>query len=286
MEAIEIEELGLTDLAQKQNVILEYFSKLPEKALGLGVRVVIVIVLFIVGFFLIRLIRKILKKSLTRSKVENGSILFIDSCVKIVLYVFLIMVLAGYFGIDAASIVALIGSGALTIGLAFQGSLSNFAGGVLILICKPFVVGDLILEKGTGTEGTVVEINLFYTKIRTPDYRMISVPNGALANTTVIDASALPERRVDLLVPISYETVIEEARAVILQVLQHEKILSHDRLVFVDSLGNNDVVLGVQFFVHTSDYLTMKREILEKIKTEFDKAGITIPFEQIDVHMI
>ena len=147
MEAIEIEELGLTDLAQKQNVILEYFSKLPEKALGLGVRVVIVIVLFIVGFFLIRLIRKILKKSLTRSKVENGSILFIDSCVKIVLYVFLIMVLAGYFGIDAASIVALIGSGALTIGLAFQGSLSNFAGGVLILICKPFVVGDLILER-------------------------------------------------------------------------------------------------------------------------------------------
>ena len=286
METIEIEELGLSDLAQKQSLIREYFSNLPEKALGLGVRVVIVAILFIAGIFLIKLVRRIVKRSLMRSKVENGSILFIDSCVKIVLYLFLIFALAGYFGIDAASIVALIGSGALTIGLAFQGSLSNFAGGVLILVCKPFVVGDWILEKNTGTEGTVVEINLFYTRIRTPDYRMISVPNGALANTTVVDASALPERRVDLAVPISYETVIEDAREVILKVLEHEKILAHDKLVFVDSLGNNDVVLGVQFFVKTEDYLQMKREILERIKTEFDRAGITIPFEQIDVHMI
>ena len=286
METIEIEELGLSDLAQKQSLIREYFSNLPEKALGLGVRVVIVAILFIAGIFLIKLVRRIVKRSLMCSKVENGSILFIDSCVKIVLYLFLIFALAGYFGIDAASIVALIGSGALTIGLAFQGSLSNFAGGVLILVCKPFVVGDWILEKNTGTEGTVVEINLFYTRIRTPDYRMISVPNGALANTTVVDASALPERRVDLAVPISYETVIEDAREVILKVLEHEKILAHDKLVFVDSLGNNDVVLGVQFFVKTEDYLQMKREILERIKTEFDRAGITIPFEQIDVHMI
>ena len=286
MENISLEEYGLEDLAKKQSLMQQYFENMPVKMLGLGIRVVLVIILFVIGYWLIRLIRRIIKKALERSKVDNSSIHFIDSCVKIVLFLLLIFLLAGSFGVDAASIVALIGSAAITIGLAFQGSLSNFAGGVLILVCKPFVVGDYILEKSTNVEGTVVQISLFYTRIRTRDYRMISIPNGALANTTVIDASALSERRIDLSIPVSYSTKIEDARKVILKVLEDEKILAHDKQVFVDSLENSDILLGVEFYVRTGDYLEMKRKILEEIIAAFEGAGITIPFEQIDVHVI
>ncbi|MBO4902481.1 MAG: mechanosensitive ion channel family protein [Lachnospiraceae bacterium] len=287
IDEAKLNELGLNDLAEKKGMFDEFMGALPEKLLGLGIRALIVAILFFIGFWLIRLFRKILKRSLKRSKVAESSIVFIDHCVKIVLFAFLILALAGYFGVDAASVVALIGSGALTIGLAFQGSLSNFAGGVLILICKPFVTGDYIFEKNTQTEGNVVQINLFYTRIKTPDNRLISIPNAALSNATIIDASALPERRVDLFVPVSYETKVEEAREVILEkVLSDERVLDHDRNVFVEALENNNVLLGVQFYVKTEDYLSMKRFILEQIKKEFDNAGIIIPFEQIDVHMI
>ncbi|MCR5268285.1 MAG: mechanosensitive ion channel family protein [Lachnospiraceae bacterium] len=286
MNNLELENLGLDDIAQKHNKFREYLNTLPEKLLGLGIRALIMIVLLFIGYWLIRLLRRIIRKALERSKVENGSIKFIDSCVKIILYTCMILALVGYFGIDAASVVALLGSIGLTIGLAFQGSLSNFAGGVLILICKPFVTGDYILEKNTQTEGTVTEITLFYTRIRTQDCRMISMPNGVLANSTIIDASALRERRVDLFVPVSYETEIEKARVAILEVLSQEKILSHDKLVFVEELANSNIVIGIQFYVLTPDYLPMKRLVLEQIKNKFDETGITIPFEQIDGHMV
>ncbi len=286
MDNLQLEELGLEDIARKQSMFREYLDTLPQKLLSVGIRALIIVILLLIGYWLIRLLRRIIRKALEKSKVENGSITFIDGCVRIILYTCMILVLIGYFGIDAASVVAILGSIGLTLGLAFQGSLSNFAGGVLILICKPFVTGDYILEKNTMTEGTVTEINLFYTKIRTQDNRMISIPNSALSNATIIDASALKERRVDLYVPVSYETKIEHAREVILSVLKHEKVLNHDRLVFVEELANSNVVLGIQFYVRCADYLPMKREVLEAIKTEFDKAGITIPFEQIDVHMV
>ncbi|MBR3644320.1 MAG: mechanosensitive ion channel family protein, partial [Parasporobacterium sp.] len=274
------------DIAEKQSMFREYLDTLPQKFLGLGIRALIMVILLVISYWLIRALRKIIRKALQKSKVENGSITFIDSCVKIILYTCVILSLIGYFGIDAASVVAILGSIGLTIGLAFQGSLSNFAGGVLILICKPFVTGDYILEKNTNAEGTVTEITLFYTKIRTQDNRMISIPNSVLSNSTIIDASALLERRVDLFVPVSYEAEIKRAREVILKVLDQESVLKHDRQVFVEELANSNVVLGIQFYVQTTDYLPMKRLVLEQIKTEFDRTGITIPFEQIDVHMV
>ncbi|MBR4169917.1 MAG: mechanosensitive ion channel family protein [Lachnospiraceae bacterium] len=286
MDNLQLEDLGLQDIAEKQSMFREYLDTLPQKFLGLGIRALIMVILLVISYWLIRALRKIIRKALQKSKVENGSITFIDSCVKIILYTCVILSLIGYFGIDAASVVAILGSIGLTIGLAFQGSLSNFAGGVLILICKPFVTGDYILEKNTNAEGTVTEITLFYTKIRTQDNRMISIPNSVLSNSTIIDASALLERRVDLFVPVSYEAEIKRAREVILKVLDQESVLKHDRQVFVEELANSNVVLGIQFYVQTTDYLPMKRLVLEQIKTEFDRTGITIPFEQIDVHMV
>ena len=192
------------------NAFENYISSMPEKLLNLGARILLIAILFLIGSQIIRVIRKIVRRSLLKASVETGSVNFIESCVKVVLYIFLIVMLAGYFGVDAASIVALMGSAALTIGLAFQGSLSNFAGGVLILVSKTFKIGDYIIEGAGKNEGTVADIGLFYTKLNTIDNRVVVVPNGSLANTTVVNVTGMEERRVEIVVGISYQAVIEK----------------------------------------------------------------------------
>ena len=167
------------------DVIGQFLSEIPEKALRLGARVLLAALFFLVGSQLIKLIRKIIKKSMQRAGAELGAIQFVDSFVKAALYVLLVLMLASSFGLDAASIVALLGSAGVAIGLAVQGSLSNLAGGVLLLILKPFKVGDYIQEGSSGKEGTVAEIQIFYTKLVTPDNRTIVLPNGSLANNSL-----------------------------------------------------------------------------------------------------
>ena len=149
------------------NAIEQFISGLPEKALRMGWRVLLALVVFLLGVQLIKLARRIVRRSLERGKVDVGVRQFTDSFLKAVLYILLVFMIAGGFGVDAASVVALLGSAGVAIGLAVQGSLSNLAGGVLILILKPFLVGDYIIEGG-GKEGTVTEIQLFYTRLLTP----------------------------------------------------------------------------------------------------------------------
>lgn len=269
-----------------QGSLYRQFEQLPAKLVSFSLRVLVVLILFVIGSWLITIGTRSIRKSLVKSKVDNGSVTFISMTVKVLLYFVLVMVLGRYFGIDAASVVTLLGSAGLTIGLAAQGSLSNFAGGLLILISKPFKVGDFIMETKTGQEGTVFEINLFYTKLKMRDNRVVVIPNGELANSTLVNASALQERRVDLMVSIAYHTDIDKARDLILSLLAEEKILPNDRKVYVADLSNSAVDLGIEFYVSASDYLEMKRKILEQIKKAFDREGIVIPFEQLDVHVV
>lgn len=263
----------------------DYFSSMPEKLLNLGARILLVAVLFLIGSQIIRAIRKIVRRSLLKASVETGSVNFIESCVKVVLYIFLVVILAGYFGVDAASIVALMGSAALTIGLAFQGSLSNFAGGVLILISKTFKIGDYIIEGAGKNEGTVADIGLFYTKLNTIDNRVVVVPNGSLANTTVVNVTGMEERRLELVVGISYQADIEKAKALILDEICAEGRVEKQKeiLVYVSSLSESSVDLGMRFWVKTEDYWPVRWHMLECIKNTFDKNGVEIPFNQLDV---
>ena len=193
----------------------KFFDALPEKAISLGVRVLIAAVLFFVGSKLIQFTRKITKKSLQRANVETGIIQFLDGLIKVCLYGLLALVIAGNFGFDATGVVALAGSAGVTIGLALQGSLSNLAGGVLILLLKPFRVGDFIMESGQGTEGTVKEIGIFYTKLSTTDGKMVVLPNGNLANSSITNATDSPIRRIDLAVGISYDADIRDRKSVV-----------------------------------------------------------------------
>jgi len=255
--------------------------------LRLGIRVVLAVLFFIVGVQLIKIVRKIVKKSMQRANAEIGVTQFVDSFIKAALYILLIFTIAGSFGVDAASIVAVIGSAGVAIGLALQGSLSNFAGGVLILLLKPFKVGDYIIEDSNKNEGTVEEIQLFYTKLVTPDNKIIILPNGTLANTSLTNVTACKMRRVDIKVSIAYDADIRLAKQVITDALREDEDTLKDRemFVYVDMLGDSSVVLGVRCWFLNEDYWDGRWRITEEIKYVLDANGIVIPYPQMDINL-
>ena len=197
------------------------------------------------------------------------------------------LIVASNFGFDATSVVALMGSAGVTIGLALQGSLSNLAGGILILILKPFRVGDYIVEDSNGNEGTVKEIGIFFTKLQTGDHKIVILPNGTLANNSITNYSEAHLRRVDVTVGISYDADIKKAKDILWRIINEDTDVKQDdtKKVFVDSLGASEVVLGLRVYCENAKYWELKWRLLETIKLAFDKEGIEIPYQQISVHM-
>jgi small conductance mechanosensitive channel len=195
--------------------------------------------------------------------------------------------IATSFGLDAASVVAVVGSAGVALGLALQGSLSNFAGGVLILLLKPFKVGDYIIEDTKGNEGTVSEIQLFYTKLTTPDERIVILPNGTLANSSLTNVTTTYKRRLTIKVGISYYANLQKAKEVMQGTVAKDKgVLTEEEVVtFVDELGDSAVVIGTHCYVANADYWTVRWRLLEEIKLAFDAEGIEIPYQQMDVHV-
>lgn len=272
---------------QEPGAIKNFFQELPEKALHLGVRVLLALLAFIIGVQLIRLIRKIVKKSMNRAGAETGAVQFVDSFIKAALYVLLVLMIASSFGLEAASIVAVLGSAGVAIGLAVQGSLSNLAGGVLILLLKPFRVGDYIMESSTGHEGTVTEIQIFYTRLLTADNKAVILPNGQLANNSIVNITSQKERRMDIVVGISYQADLKRAKEVLETVLREDEAVlkERDMLVFVSDLGSSSVNLGVRCWFRQEDFWSGKWRVTENCKLALDAAGIEIPFNQLDVHV-
>ena len=277
----------IQEVQQKEGLIASFLDTLPEKALNLGIRIGLALIFFFIGVQLIKLIRKIIRKSMNRAGAETGVIQFVDSFVKASLYIILILTLASSFGVDAASIVALLGSAGVAVGLAVQGSLSNLAGGVLILLLKPFKVGDYIVEGSSGKEGTVKEIQIFYTKLTTVDNKTIVIPNGTLSNSSLTNVTARPERQLDLKVGIAYDADLKKAKDLIETLLKQDDsiIQDEDIKVFVDSLADSSVILGLRAWVKTEEYWSTRWRLLEEIKLIFDEEGIEIPFNQLTVHM-
>lgn len=280
-------ELDIEQITENLNAFERFLDTLPEKALGLGVRVLIAAILFLVGSKLIKFIRRITKKSLQRANVETGIVQFLDGLIKACLYGFLVLVIAGNFGFDATGIVALVGSAGVTAGLALQGSLSNLAGGMLILLLKPFRVGDFITESGNGTEGTVKEIGIFYTKLTTTDGKVVVLPNGNLANSPITNATDSPIRRIDLTVGISYDADIREAKDVLHRVMDSDADVLEGEpiLVYVNELADSAVELGMRCYCENPVYWDVRWRLLENAKNALDDAGIEIPYTQVSVHM-
>lgn len=276
----ELEEIDPT-------VIEKFFRELPENAFHLGIRILLALIFFFIGVQCIKLLRKIIKRSLERANADVGVSQFIDSFIKIGTYAILIMLIATSFGVDAASIIAVFGSAGVAIGLALQGSLSNLAGGVLILILKPFKVGDYIIEDSNKNEGTVTEIQIFYTKLTTADNKTIILPNGTLANSSLTNVTHAPHRRNEIKIGISYDSDIKTAKKVLMDLLDKDAAVLQDmdKLVFVDELADSSVVIGVRCWFKNEDFWTGRWRLIEEAKYALEANGIVIPYPQMDVHI-
>ena len=265
----------------------QYIQDNIPTLIGFGIRVLLALAFFFIGRILINWIRKIVRRSIERSSADKGVEQFVDSVLKFALYFLLIFSIASKFGVDTTSVAALIASGGVAIGLALQGSLSNFAGGVLILLLKPFEVGDYIIEDSNGKEGTVKEIQIFYTKLSTIDNKTIVIPNGMLTNNSLTNATAKDERRLDLKLSISYSADLKKAKMLIENIMRQDKsILKDDEIVvFVDDLADSAVVIGARAWVKNEEFWPTKWRLLETIKLTLDEHDVEIPYPQLTVHM-
>lgn len=294
MEGIEVSTEAMTlenavELVKgtDSSVIGDWLKGLLPWFLNFGFQILLAVVVYAVGARIIKFVRKIVRRWMERADADIGVKQFIDSLVKYSLYFILVVIILTFFGVTTASVVAVLGSAGLALGLAVQGTLSNFAGGVLILLLKPFHVGDYIIEDTHGNEGTVTEISIFYTKLSTGDNKVIVIPNGSLANSSLTNVTHSEKRRMDLEVGIAYDADLKRAKEILYRLAEEEKdrLKSQEILVFVSELAASEVKLGIRFWVKTEDYWNVRWRLLEDIKLALDEAGIEIPYQKMDVQV-
>lgn len=269
------------------NQFVQFFQDNLPDIIAFGVRVVLALVFFFIGGKVIGWIRKLVRRSMNHANADTGVCQFVDSILKFGLYLILIFMIATKFGVESSSVAALIASAGVAIGLAVQGSISNFAGGILILLLKPFAVGDYIIVSSEGIEGTVKEIQIFYTKMATVDNQTVVVPNSILTENSLTNVTARPERQLDLKVGISYDADLRKAKKLVENMLLSDDAVIQDEevKVFVDSLADSSVVIGLRAWVPTDQYWATRWRLLEEIKLTFDEEGIEIPYDQLTVHL-
>lgn len=289
-----LQNMGLDGTSVKQSLkdilnFKEYLTEQLPALTGFCIKVVLSIIVFFVGRRIISWIVNIMRKSLERANIDAGVVQFISSAGKAVLYMLLIFNIAISLGVKESSVAALLGTAGVTVGLALQGGLANLAGGVLLLIFKPFVVGDYIIQdQANGCEGTVAKIEICYTTLLSIDNKKIVVPNGTLSNSTIINVTAKENRKLEIKVGISYDADIRKAKKVIEDILKADPDTRSDNsemVVFVDSLADSAVIIGLRVWVPTDAYWKTKWRLNQRIKEEFDANGITIPYNQMEVYV-
>lgn len=274
------------DLAQlKPNVILETVRGWTPALLSFAYRLAVAVIIILIGMKVAGVVKRILKRSFERMNMDVSVSKFLLSAANAVVYALTLFIAADKIGIPSASIIALLGSAGLTVGLALQGSLANVAGGILIMVTRPFGVGDYIVC--SGLEGTVHNIGLTYTTLVTADNKKITIPNGSISNTTIVNVTAQDKRRVDIEVGISYSSDMKLAKNILRRIFEnHPQVLAEEGVtVFVGSLADSAVMIGGRAWAKTGDYWTVLWDVTEQIKEAFDAEGIEIPFNQMDVNI-
>ncbi len=266
-ETPEVPTIDPSDLTP--GALQQFFQSITPSLTKLLFNIIVSIVIFLIGRKLIGFLLKLLDKFLAKTSIDVGVSKFLLSAARTCMYAILIFMIVGQLGVNTASIVTVMGAAGLAISMSLQGSLSNVAGGILILLMKPFRVGDYVMT--SFGDGTVQAIGLVYTTITTVDNRVLTIPNGTLANSAVTDASMMPERRLDIM-----EEVYRSCPAVIA-----DKGIN----VHVSSLGDSAVVIEAFGWVPGSEFLSSKWYVTEEIKLRFDEGGIKIPYPQMDVHL-
>ena len=250
-------------------------------------KVILAIVIYFIASKVIVKICAFIRAAMNKAGADTGVIQFLTSFVKTALYFLLIVSIAVRFGIKESSIAALLASGGVAIGLALQGGLSNLAGGVIIMLLRPFTVGDYIIENTHSQEGTVVKIDLFYTTLSTVDNRRITIPNGNITNSSIVNVTSQDKRKLEIKVMIGYQSDLKKAKGILETLLHADPAIMSEQemLVFVDELADDGVILGLRAWVKTEDYWPAKWRLNEEIKLTFDEEDIDIPYPQLDVHI-
>jgi small conductance mechanosensitive channel len=264
-----------------ENVI----AKVQELISVFGLKILAAIAIFIVGRWIAKLIKNFTIKLMTKNKVDPTLVSFLGHVIYIALLTFIILAAIGQLGIQTTSFIAVIGAAGLAIGLALQGSLANFAAGVLMIIFRPFKVGDVI--EAAGVLGTVEDIQIFTTQLKTPDNRAVIIPNAKITADNIINLTAKPTRRVDLVFGVSYSDNIDKVKDVIANVLSQDNRILKDPppTIGLIEMSDSSVNFVVRPWVKPQDYWGVYFDTNETIKKRFDSEGITIPFPQRDVHI-
>lgn len=252
-----------------------------------GKNVLLALIVYFVGRFIIKYATKALRTITQKRKVEASLTSFLNSLVSISLNVLLAIIIIGILGIDTSSFLAVFASAGIAVGMALSGTLQNFAGGVLILLLKPYKVGDFI--EAQGFAGTVREIQIFSTILGTPDNQTVIIPNGPLATGSLKNSTKAPTRRVDIDVEVAYGTNPDEVRKVLMEIIDtDERILQSGMFapfIPMTSMGSSSITFQMRIWVKAPDFWNVKFETTEKVYRELGKAGIEIPFQQMDVHI-
>lgn len=264
---------------------MDFELLMSEYAVPWAVKLVTAILIFVIGRIVIKFVIKLVKKLLHKSSMDEMLIDFVGSILNAVLLLFVIIAALNQLGVDTSSLVALIAAAGLAIGLALQGSMQNFAAGVMILVFKPFKLGDFI-EAG-GVSGVVEKIQIFSTQMRTGDNKEVIVPNGAIYSGAITNFSARDTRRVDMVFGIGYDDDIRLAKSIL------EKLVSEDSrilpepvpVIALSELADSSVNFVVRPWVNSGDYWAVMWDMNEKVKLAFDEAGISIPYPQMDLHL-
>lgn len=275
------------DIQESLTAIQKFIKTASPVVLNALWHIALALVIFFVGRWLIEKFLSRVALLDNKTKIDPGVAKFVRSLVRVALWALLIYFIADFLGVPTASFVALLGSIGVTVGLALQGSLSNFAGGLILMFLHPFKTGDYI-KTASDIEGTVVEIGLFFTTLRMADNKIITIPNGNLSAGNIINYNVLPVRRLSTTVGIAYEADTARAIELLSALIKSRKPLVNPEkaLVYVKELGDSSVVLGLHYWVKTDDYWDEAWSINQAIKDILDQNGIAIPFNQLDVHVI
>lgn len=282
----DIDPISIDDIKNINiDVIHEYSKKIIGKMLEFLPTIVIAMIIFIIGLFIIKYIEKIIKSFFKKTKFDEGLENFIQSFVVIILKLILFVIVVGMLGVRTSSFMAVFGAMVFAIGMALQGSLSNFAGGILILFFKPFKLRDFI--ESDGQSGSVVDIQIFNTILETADGRRVILPNAKVSNNTIINHSSINIRRLDFVIGIDYSDSIDKAKSLLKKIVNEEIMILKNKeiLIVISELGDSSVNILVRVWTKNNNYWITKYSLLEKIKKEFDRERISFPFPQRDIHI-
>ena len=266
-------------------MVNEFIAKALNASIDLGGRILAALIIFIIGKILVNWANKLFAKMLEKRKVEPSIQSFLKSIVNITLLVLLFLAVIGKLGIELTSFAALLASAGVAVGMALSGNLSNFAGGVIILVFRPYKVGDYI-EASTGAAGTVTDIQIFHTVLTTPDNKVVFAPNGAMSGAVVTNYSRKDTRRVDFLFGVEYGTDFNQAKSIIMEVINKDSRILKDPAPFVElgALADSSVNITVRVWVNAADYWAVNFDMNKNVYASFNEKGISFPFPQLTVH--